>query len=68
MSKKTYELNFYPTEKGDGIYVVCSTKAQAMKEYKRLQGKYPNRAGDAFIKVWYDFDGFDAEVIDEINL
>lgn len=67
-AKKTYELNFYPSERGDGIYKICSTKVQALKEYKRLQAEYPNRSGDAFIKVWHDFDGFDAEVIDEIDL
>ena len=64
----TYELNFYPTEKGDGIYKLCKTKAQAIKEFKRLQEKHPNRSGDAFIRVWRDYDGLDAEAIDDIDL
>lgn len=63
-----YELNYYPTEKGDGIYKLCKTKAQAIKEFKQLEKEYPDRSGDAFIKVWKDYDGFDAEVIDEIDL
>jgi hypothetical protein len=65
---KTYELNYYPTERGDGIYKMCKTKSQAIKEFNRLAKKYPNRSGDAFIKVWTDYDGFDAEVIEDIDL
>lgn len=65
---KTYELNYYPTEKGDGIYKLCRTKAQAVKEFKQLEKKYPDRSGSAFIKIWIDYDGFDAEVIDDIDL
>lgn len=65
---KTYELNFYPTENGDGIYKICNTKAQALKEYKLLQKKYPERTGDAFIRVWHDFDGLEAEPLYDINL
>lgn len=65
---KVYELNFYPTEKGDGIYRLCKTKAQAIKEFKQLQNEYPSRNGDAFIKVWRDYECLDAEVIEEIDL
>lgn len=43
-------------------------KSKTIKEFKKLQEKYPTRSGDAFIKVWYDYDGFDAEVIAEIDL
>jgi hypothetical protein len=51
-----YQLNFYPTEKGDGIYRDCKTKAEAMKEFKKLQEKYPARTGSAFIRVWRNYD------------
>ena len=68
MKRTTYELNFYPTEKGDGIYKMCNTKKQALKEYEILQNKYPNREGDAFIKVWYDYDGDDADVVNSFGL
>lgn len=63
-----YELNFYLTETGDGIFIPCKTKAQALKEFKRLQTKYPNRTGDAFIKVWKKYDEPDAEPIKDISL
>ena len=64
----TYELNYYPTEAGDGIYKMCKTKAQAVKEFKRLEKQYPDRTGDAFIRVWYDHDGLDEEAIEDIDL
>ena len=64
----TYELNFYPTENGDGIYKLCQTKAEAVKEFKRLQAKYPERSGSAFIRVWHDYDGLDAEPLYDIDL
>lgn len=63
-----YELNFYPTETGDGIIKPCKTKAQALKEFKRLQAKYPKRTGDAFIKVWINYDEIDAEPVKDITL
>lgn len=65
-----YELNFYPTEAGDGFYIRCKTKAQALKDYKRLQGKYPHRTGDAFIRVWDQDPALDdsAEPVRDIDL
>ena len=63
----TYELNYYPTEKGDGIIKVFSTKAQAVKEFKRLEKIY-NRCGDAYIKVWEDYGTWKAEPIRDIDL
>ena len=66
---KIYELNYYPTEKGDGIYKICRTKSEAIKEFKKLESKHPDRTGDAFIKVWNAHpDELDAEPIGDINL
>ena len=63
-----YELNFYPTETGDGIIKPFKTKAQALKEFRKLQDKYPTRTGDAFIKVWINYDEPEAEPIKSIDL
>ena len=63
-----YELNYYPTERGDGIFCLCNTKGQALKEFKRLEKQYPSRSGDAFIKVWKDYDTINAEVVKDIDL
>ena len=67
MARTTYEVNFYPTEKGDGIYKMCRTKKQAIKECEKLHKDYPDREGDAYIKVWYDHGGLDEEHIGDIN-
>lgn len=63
-----YELNFYPMETGDGIIKPCKTKAQALKEFKKLQDKYPERTGDAFIRVWRDYDEPEEWPIKDIDL
>lgn len=65
---KMYELNYYPSEAGDGIYKMCKTKAQAIKEFVRLEKQYPNRTGDAFIRVWRNYDEPEAEPIKDIDL
>jgi hypothetical protein len=65
---KTYELNYYPSEAGDGIYKRCRTRAEAVKEFKRLEQEHPNRSGDAFIRVWYNLDEPDEEPIKDIDL
>ncbi len=65
---RTYELNFYPTESGDGIYIGCRTEKQARQEYKRLSEKYPNRTGSAFIRVFIYYDTFDVEPLYDIEI
>ena len=67
MARTTYEVNFYPSEKGDGIYKMCRTKKQAIKECEKLHKDYPDRDGDAYIRVWYDYDGLDEECLYDIN-
>ena len=67
MARTTYEVNFYPNEKSDGIYKMCRTKKQAIKECEALHKKYPDRDEDAFIKIWYDLDGLDEEHIGTIE-
>ena len=63
-----YELNYYPDKCGDGIYKLCHTEAEAVKEFNRLEKKYPGRRGDAFIRIWRDYDTCDAEVVRDIDL
>ena len=67
IAETTYEVNFYPTEKGDGIYKMCRTKEQAIKECKRLHKKYPVRDGDAFIRVWYGVETSEEEWLYDIE-
>ena len=67
MAETTYEVNFYPTEKGDGIYKMCRTKKQAIKECKRLHMEYPIRDGEAFIRVWYGVETSDEEWLYDIE-
>ena len=64
----TYELNYYPTETGDGIIKPFTTANQAKAEYRRLQAQHPDRTGDAFIRVWKDYGTWEAEPIKDINL
>lgn len=64
----TYELNYYPTEAGDGIYKACKTKEQAVKEFERLEKQYSSRTGDAFIKVWRNYGEPEAEPMKDIDL
>lgn len=63
-----YELNYYPSEAGDGIYKMCETKAQAIKEFVRLEKQYPNRTGYAFIRVWRNYGEPEAVPIKDIDL
>lgn len=63
-----YELNYYPTESGDGIFCLCNTKTEALQMFKKLEKQYPTRTGDAFIKVWKNYDTIYAEVVKDIDL
>lgn len=52
---KVFELIFYPVLGGCCISHIYNTMADAIICYRHLQAKYPNRSGDAFIRVLEKF-------------